>query len=387
MLIAIGFLTIVMPISDFVLISRLRMDPGLPPFEQWVKPKPEVRLSVYIFGVENADAFLNGTDAALRLTEIGPVVYREHLHHTHIEHHDNSTLSYTAERHIEFLADQNEPGILNRTILVPNFVVLATAAFINDDYFKKFGFKFMLRESDTMFVNITVYDYLWNYRSDLIGRIRTFAPFLVPTDNSGVLYQVSGVFAIRLLRKCDVDRRMMMKLFGVLCFFPRLSASPAAQIYDNFNDRYNVRIGPKHAGNQFFEIATVNGVTVVPGFDLSRGECNASIIGATEGALYNTHLSSESVLWYWRKSLCRQVPLYFEKTVQKGAFDAYKYVLRENVYDRMANATADCYKGPEPTLPDGLSDLSKCFFGTPYAIRHFAQKLPMHAKWLIRLCQ
>lgn len=192
LLIAIGFLTIVMPISDFVLISRLRMDPGLPPFEQWVKPKPEVRLSVYIFGVENADAFLNGTDAALRLTEIGPVVYREHLHHTHIVRHENSTLSYTAERHLEFLPDQNEPGILNRTILVPNFVVLATAAFINDDYFKKFGFKFMLRESDTMFVNITVYDYLWNYRSDLIGRIRTFAPFLVPTDNSGVLYQVSA---------------------------------------------------------------------------------------------------------------------------------------------------------------------------------------------------
>lgn len=192
-LITIGLLTIVMPIYDFVLISRLRMDPGLPPFEQWVKPKPEVLLRVYIFGVENAEAFMNGTDHILRMTEIGPIVYREHLHHTNIERHENSTLSYTAERHIEFLADRNEPDILNRTILVPNFVILATAAFINDDYFKKFGFKMMMRESDTMFVNITIYDYLWNYRSDLIGRIRTFAPFLVPTDNSGVLYQVSNV--------------------------------------------------------------------------------------------------------------------------------------------------------------------------------------------------
>lgn len=108
----------------------------------------------------------------------------------------------------------------------------------------------------------------------------------------------------------------------------------------------------------------MNGATVVPGFDLSRGECNASVIGSTEGALYKTHLTIESVLWYWRKSLCRQVPLHFEKTVQKGAFEAYKYVLRENVYDRMVNASEDCYKGSTSTLPDGLSDLSKCFYGT-----------------------
>lgn len=120
----IGLMTIVVPIYDFVLSSRLQMIPGHPSFEQWVKPSPEVRLSVYIFTVENGDAFLNGTDEKLRLKEIGPIIYREHLHHQNIVHHDNSTLSYTAARHIEFLEDQNEPGILNRTILVPNFVVL-----------------------------------------------------------------------------------------------------------------------------------------------------------------------------------------------------------------------------------------------------------------------
>lgn len=102
------------------------MDPGLPPFEMWVKPSPEVRLSVYIFTVENGDAFLNGTDEKLRLKEIGPIIYREYLHHKNIEFHDNSTLSYTAARHVEFLEDQNEPDILNRTILVPNFVILVS---------------------------------------------------------------------------------------------------------------------------------------------------------------------------------------------------------------------------------------------------------------------
>lgn len=101
----------------------------------------------------------------------------------------------------------------------------------------------------------------------------------------------------------------------------------------------------------------------MPGFDTSRGECNASIVGSTEGALYKNHLTEESVLWYWRKPLCRQVPLYFEKEVQKGPFECLKYVLRENVYDRMENETEDCYKGFFQKLPDGFSDLSKCFYG------------------------
>lgn len=186
-------MTVVMPIYDFVLVTRLRMDAGFPPFEQWVNPMPEVRLRVYIFTVENAESFLNGSDNILRVEEVGPIVYREYLHHTNIERHENSTLSYTAERHIEFMDDQNEPNILNRTILVPNFVLLATAAFINDNLFKKWGFNMMLRDSDPLFINITIYDYLWNYRSDLINRIRTFAPYMVPTDNSGVLYQVNGI--------------------------------------------------------------------------------------------------------------------------------------------------------------------------------------------------
>lgn len=102
---------------------------------------------------------------------------------------------------------------------------------------------------------------------------------------------------------------------------------------------------------------------MVPGFNVQQGECNASIVGSTEGALYNNRLTEDSVLWYWRKSLCRQVPLYFEKKVEKDPFHAYKFILRENVYDRFENENEDCYKGSFQRLPDGLSDVSKCFYG------------------------
>lgn len=102
------------------------MTPGFPAFEQWVQPAPEVRLRVFIFGAENADAFLDGTDEKLKLKEIGPIVYREYLNHDDIEFHSNSTLSYTAARYVKFLEDENEPGILNQTITVPNFTILVS---------------------------------------------------------------------------------------------------------------------------------------------------------------------------------------------------------------------------------------------------------------------
>lgn len=135
------------------------------------------------------------------------------------------------------------------------------------------------------------------------------------------------------------------------------------QIYSDFIDRYNVRIGPEYSGKHFFEITSVNGAPFVPGFDVAYGDCNATVVGSSEGALYKTNLTEHSVMWYWRKALCRQVPLYFEKKVQKGSFLANKYVLLENVYDRFNDSESDCYKGREKELPDGLSDLSKCYFG------------------------
>lgn len=52
------------------------------------------------------------------------------------------------------------------------------------------GFNSMLGDEDTMFLNMTVHDYLWYYKSSIIQRVQSIAPFLVPTNNSGCLYQV-----------------------------------------------------------------------------------------------------------------------------------------------------------------------------------------------------
>jgi scavenger receptor class B, member 1 len=101
----------------------------------------------------------------------------------------------------------------------------------------------------------------------------------------------------------------------------------------------------------------------VPGYLPEKGDCFASIVNSTEGAIYPQFLTKDSVLEYWRKSLCRKVPLYFEKDVDYDSLKLYKYTLPANVYDRLDNLTADCYKGNSNLLPNGLTDISKCFFG------------------------
>lgn len=326
----LGILSIEFPLFDMILTERTKMTPGYPPYEMWEKPEPEVRLSVFIFTIENGEAFLNGTDEKLIVKEFGPIIYREILEHTNVVFHPhNSTLSYSAVRTAEYIEEANEPDLLNQTVIVPNFALLGTAAYLHDaSFITKLGFKILQNSAeDHIFLNMTIYDYLWEYRSTLVQKARTLVPFMVPTENSGIMHTV----------------------------------------YSNFVDRYNIRIGPQNNNPDFFKINTVNGITTVPGFHVDRGDCDATIINSTEGVSYGQHVTQDTVVWYWRRTLCRPIPLYFTKEVKMGSLKAYRYELRVDAYDRSPNSSADCYKGFVDELPSGLSDVSKCFFGLPFA--------------------
>lgn len=123
----------------------------------------------------------------------------------------------------------------------------------------------------------------------------------------------------------------------------------------------NVNIGKKNGHKKFFSINTWNERPTVPRFYNEYNDCNASLQGTSEGAIYPSMTTKDTVLWYWRKTLCRPVPLHFTNELIVDGLNAYKFNLKFDVYDRFVNETADCYKGDN--LPNGLSDLSKCFFG------------------------
>lgn len=176
--------------SDF-----LEMRPFSPIFPIWTDPPHVITISVNIFEAVNHEEFLASDDpnVKLEMRDIGAVVYREHIKHVNVSHNDNGTLSYTTVRHVEFLEDRNEPGILNRTIVVPNFGLIGALSFLHEiSFFAKLAFNVMLNSKDEpIFINTTVYDFLWSYHSDVITLANNVLPSLVPVDNLGIMQQVT----------------------------------------------------------------------------------------------------------------------------------------------------------------------------------------------------
>ncbi|XP_013177530.1 PREDICTED: scavenger receptor class B member 1-like [Papilio xuthus] len=329
-----GVLLIIISISgfvfsplDFMLWEKLNMRPGLPPYEWWANPPDEVKMRAYIFNVTNHERFMKGLDKKLNLQEIGPIVYLEKLQHYDIKFNENSTLTYTAKRSLIYLPDENTYD-LNATIIVPNLAVLGMASFLHDsNYFVRAAFRLLVNaHGSEFFVNRTLYEYLWDYRDPVLVTSKNIVPSLVPVDNMGFL------------------KRM----------------------YSDFIDEVTVEIGSERGHDNFFQINRFRGEPQLPGYDPAI--CPDRIFGSTEGVMYHQHITKQDVLLYWRKTVCKLMPLYFESELSMDEVPLYRYNLSEVVFERVRNGT-DCYD-TSPSLPSGLSDASKCYFNFPIVVSY-----------------
>lgn len=55
---------------------KLAMFPNSFLFNIWEKPPLDVYISVYLFNITNAAAFIAGTDKKLKVVDVGPYVYQ-----------------------------------------------------------------------------------------------------------------------------------------------------------------------------------------------------------------------------------------------------------------------------------------------------------------------
>lgn len=343
----IGFVAHRYELTKIILDDRLKMREFTPHFKWWQDTSDVlVTCKVYVFSVTNAERWMNKLDDQLNFEEIGPIVYRESLDHLDVVFHpQNSTISYNSKRQLHFMPEFNVDGILNKTFTIPNTAVLAMAAKLqNSSLFVKWGYNLILSSSgDEVFLNTTIYNYLWNQTSPIMKSAKKIVPFMVPVENIGTLNVM----------------------------------------YSDYNDRVNVRHGLQHGDDQFFMINSYRNRPTVPGFIPENGDCFASIVNSSEGALYQQNLNENSIIIYWRRTLCRAVPLYFERKVQRGPLLGYEYVLPDNSYDRFMNGTEDCYKGQNSFLENGMTDMSKCYNDFPVAAtspHYFARNLSMAKK-------
>ena len=70
--------TITMPSFSLGMInSQLVVSPDSDIFSLWRHPPVNPEMKIYLFNLTNVEAWLNGSDAKLRVEEVGPWVYRE----------------------------------------------------------------------------------------------------------------------------------------------------------------------------------------------------------------------------------------------------------------------------------------------------------------------
>lgn len=170
------------------------MREGFPFLEIWKNPPDPIYTKVFIFNYTNVDKFLSGEDSKLEFDEIGPIVYYKYPHQRNLTFNENSTLSYTTTYDIVFPQDKNIPGILNETVIVPNILVLTLASLVQEkinSIFTRAAVN-MILSSEKIFVNASIYDFLWNMQSPTVERLKPFIPSsLFPRTNAGLLYSVS----------------------------------------------------------------------------------------------------------------------------------------------------------------------------------------------------
>uniref|UniRef100_A0A146KWQ3 Scavenger receptor class B member 1 n=1 Tax=Lygus hesperus TaxID=30085 RepID=A0A146KWQ3_LYGHE len=326
LLFMIGVASLIWTPFAFLMNERLRMVKGLPAYDWWRVPPDEVMLRVYAFNYTNTEEFMNGQADKLKVQELGPYIFMEKLYHENPVFHDNGTMTYTAIRKAIYLPERNTLP-LNDSIIAPNLALLAAASFLSDAaYIAKFGFKMLASQKKSQpFVKTNIWDYFWNVSDPLFHSMRSIAPTLVPTVNGGILHQV----------------------------------------YRDFTDNVTVFTQPSNGDFNFFKLDQYNGSPRLNKYD--NATCD-SIQGSTEGIHYHQFVKKTDTVFYLRKTICRAVPLYFKREQVVRGMTAYRFELPNTTFSRPTNPEEECYKDPTyPLLPEGLTDISPCYFGMPIA--------------------
>lgn len=116
-------------------------------------------------------------------------------------------------------------------------------------------------------------------------------------------------------------------------------------------------MGSKFGHDRFSLIDRYDGSMYMPGY----GEkCKETLLNSSEGVCYAQYLEKETVLRYWRKTMCKVFSLHYVGEHERYGIKAYEYGLPPTAFDRTGED--DCHAG-DPTLPNGLQDASKCYFG------------------------
>lgn len=196
----------------------------------WKKPPLEVFISIYVFNVTNADAFMRGKEK-MKVEELGPYVYQEYLENHNSTFNANGTLSFTPIRRQVFVPGRSVGDPRHDLIIVPNIAYLgvASAAYRMSAWASIAVAAALKPLGMSPFLNITVHDLLWGYEDPLVQVASTLLPNIIHFKKIGILDRVSLfclVIIITSISSSASDVRFSSGNSVLFLFYPPLAITP-----------------------------------------------------------------------------------------------------------------------------------------------------------------
>ncbi|KAG6454604.1 hypothetical protein O3G_MSEX008760 [Manduca sexta] len=303
-------------------------------FEMWRKPEVELYTKVYLFNITNAEAYMAGTEDIIKVKEVGPYVYREALEHKIVNFNENGTLSAIPFHPLTWVEELSEGNKEDDMLFLPNIALLSIANVVSTkDFMTRFGLNNLITVTNSQpLARMTAREFMMGYQSPLMTLGNTFLPGWIYFDKLGLIdrmYDFNGDFETVFTGETDVT------ISGL--------------------------------------IDTYRGSTDLPQWE---GKHCSNVQYASDGTKFKSGVGKNESILFYRKSLCRAAPLIPVEEGVRSGIRGYKYIFPEHMLDNgkyLEDNKCFCRKGR--CLPDGLIDVTDCYYGFPIALSypHFYQ--------------
>ncbi|XP_040564000.1 lysosome membrane protein 2 isoform X2 [Lepeophtheirus salmonis] len=154
--------------------SQMTLQPGTQMLAHWTEPPLEPELYAYIYNITNPKEFISGTDLKIKVSEIGPFVYRSRVS-KNVTSHRPGSLTFTSSSFYTFVPEKSIVHHDDIKVTVPNLVILS--ALMKKETRESIDFvktniiwsilTSIPSSSQEPFISLTPNQYLWGYEEDL----------------------------------------------------------------------------------------------------------------------------------------------------------------------------------------------------------------------------
>ncbi|XP_032674305.1 scavenger receptor class B member 1-like isoform X2 [Odontomachus brunneus] len=340
---------------NMLLEYSIQMRPNSLFFTFWKKPPTAINMGIYVFNFTNPVEFLSGKEK-LKVQEIGPYVYKEHIKNDNVTFNDNGTISFITRREVTFVPEMSINDPTKVFINVPNVIMLGASSALHDaGFLMNYPFLQLTNILDAQpILNMSVYDYLWGYEDSLVSLASNIMPNFINFQKFGLMDRMydEGENIITMYIKKNAD---MKDEKGRYLSIDKYNGSPGLEQWGYINTKDNETRKENTA-------------------------CNI-LQGTMDGLLFPPHLDKDATFRIYRKVFCRPLPIMYRKEITAYyGLPGYYYTFMDDFADPPEqNPNNKCYcPSKKICLKKGLINVTPCYYNIPSAISfpHFLDADP-----------